>query len=87
MGDGVNYKGYGVSLATDSYSSSASGEGKIKDTVRLMNVLIIRYNLKCSLHPRKEGQHRIYISSKSMGLLRTIVEAHMDRGMLYKINL
>lgn len=51
MGDGVNYKGYGVSLATDSYSSTATGEGKIKDTVRLMNVLIIRYNLNVAYTP------------------------------------
>ena len=53
MGDGVNYKGKGLGLATDSYT--------IQDTVRLMNVLIIRYNLKCSLHTRKKDQHRIYI--------------------------
>jgi len=78
MGDGVNYKGYGLALATDSYS--------IPGMVRLMNVLTIRYNLKCSLHTRSGGQHRIYISAKSMALLRTIVEPHMDRSMLYKLN-
>jgi hypothetical protein len=47
-----------------------------------MNVLTeYRYNLKCSLHTRSGGQHRIYISAKSMALLRTIVEPHMDRSM------
>ena len=79
MGDGLNYKGKGLGLATDSYS--------IQDTVRLMNVLIIRYNLNCSLHIRKKDQYRIYISLKSMGLLGTIVHNHMEREMLYKLNI
>jgi hypothetical protein len=79
MGDGVNYKGYGLALATESYS--------IKEIVLLMNVLTIRYNLNCSLHARYGDRYRIYISSKSMAQLRSIVEPHMDRSMLYKINL
>ena len=79
MEDGVSYKGKGLGLATDSYT--------IQDTVRLMNVLIIRYNLKCSLHTRKKDQYRIYISIKSMELLRRIVHSHMEREILYKLNI
>lgn len=79
MGDGVFYKGKGIALCTDSNT--------IIDVVRLMNVLIIRYDLICTIHTRKEGQHRIYISQKSMRKLRTIVVAHMVSSMLYKVHI
>ena len=46
MGDG-GLKSKGIFLCTDSYS--------IKDVVRLMNVLILRYDLKCTLHKSYEG--------------------------------
>jgi hypothetical protein len=61
MGDGVA-RPYGLQLCTDSYSLS--------DVVRLMNVLIIRYGLICTLHKKRENHYRIYISSKSMPGLR-----------------
>lgn len=56
MGDG-GFKGKGIFLCTDSYS--------IQDVVRLMNVLIIRYDLKCTLHESNEG-YRIYIYRNSL---------------------
>jgi hypothetical protein len=52
MGDG-RYLSKGISLCTDSYP--------IEDVIRLMNVLIIRYDLKCTLHKSK-NHYRIYIS-------------------------
>jgi len=55
MGDG-GFKSKGIFLCTDSYS--------IQDVVRLMNVLIIRYDLKCTLHKSYEN-YRIYISRNS----------------------
>jgi hypothetical protein len=64
MGDGVS-RPYGLQLCTDSYS--------LPDVVRLMNVLIIRYELGCTLHKKRENQYRIYISSKSMSRLKEIV--------------
>jgi hypothetical protein len=78
MGDGARLP-YGLTLCTDSFS--------IQDTVRLMNVLIIRYGLICTLRARGKGQYRIYISSKSMDLLRSIVKPYMIPSMLYKIHL
>jgi len=48
MGDGAYYKGGGLAICTDSYS--------IQDVVRLMNVLVVRYDLKCSLHRHREGR-------------------------------
>lgn len=79
MGDGVFYKNKGITLCTDSYS--------VQDTVRLMNVLMIRYDLKCSLHLHREGQYRIYISSKSMESLTRIVKPYMTPCMFYKLGL
>jgi rRNA maturation endonuclease Nob1 len=77
MGDGTTWSGSGVILCTDSYS--------IQDVVRLINVLIYRYYLKCNIRICREGQYRIYISKKSMELLRTIVMAHMTPSMFYKV--
>jgi len=41
-------RGKGIYLCTDSYT--------IQDVVRLMNVLIIRYELKCTLHKASNGK-------------------------------
>jgi hypothetical protein len=77
MGDGTTWSGSGLVLCTDSYS--------IQDVVRLINVLISRYDFKCNIRIHREGQYRIYISKKSMELLRTIVIAHMTPSMFYKV--
>jgi hypothetical protein len=58
MGDGI-YKSKGISICTDSYS--------IQDVIRLMNVLIIRYDLNCTLHKASNNLgYRIYISRNSL---------------------
>jgi len=77
MGDG-NASGNALVLSTDCYSLS--------DVVRLMNVLIIRYELVCTLHKKRENQYRIYISSRSMPRLKGIVVPYMHETMLYKLN-
>lgn len=76
MGDGVA-KSHGIILCTDSHS--------VQDIVRLMNVLMIRYDLECTLRFHTPSQPRIYIRQRSKGLLRTIVTPHMDMSMLYKL--
>jgi hypothetical protein len=78
MGDGAVQK-HGITLCTDSYYLS--------DVIRLMNVLIIRYRLKCTLHYHTPTQPRIYISERSMPLLRTIVRSHICSSMAYKLKL
>ena len=78
MGDGQR-QNYGLVLCTDSYT--------LQDVVRLVNVLIIRYNLICTLREVNPGQYRIYISAKSMDKLISIVLPYMDDSMLYKLNL
>src|SRR5687767_4992361 len=76
MGDGGKSKD-GLKFCTDSFT--------IQDVVLLMNVLIIRYGLKCSLQFQSPNYYRIYIKTKSMPLLRSIVLPHMHSSMLYKI--
>lgn len=78
MGDG-SARDYGLTLCTDCYT--------LCDVIKLMNVLIIRYGLICTLQKKREGQYRIYISSKSMPLLRSITTPHMHPSMLYKLNI
>jgi len=56
MGDGQR-QNYGLVLCTDSYT--------LQDVVRLVNVLIIRYNLICTLREVNPGQYRIYILQKA----------------------
>jgi hypothetical protein len=58
MGDG-KFLSKGISICTDSYT--------IQDVVRLMNVLILRYELKCTLHKTNNNKgYRIYISRNSV---------------------
>jgi len=67
MGDGfaVKVKSGGFTLSTDSYF--------IEDVVRLMNVLIIRFDLKCSLHLFKPDRYKIFISKRSMNQIKYLV--------------
>jgi len=77
QGDGT-WDHSGVVLCTDSFT--------IPDVVRLMNVLIIRYNLDCTLRSHV-GSPRIYIRSGSMPTLRLIVIPHMNESMLGKLGI
>lgn len=79
MGDGQFVKTGGLTICTDSYS--------IIDVVRLMNVLMIRYDLDCTIHIPRKAQYRIFISKRSMAKLRTIVSPYIVPSMLYKIHL
>lgn len=79
QGDG-QAKSHGLIICTNSYS--------IEEVVRLMNVLIIRYGIDCTLHSKKRNQkieYLIYIRQDSMPLLRSIVSPYMSESMRYKI--
>lgn len=78
MGDGAARE-WGLILCTDSYT--------ISDIVRLINVLIIKYRLSCTLRYHTPTQPRIYIKEGSMSALRDIVRPHIIKSMLYKIGL
>jgi hypothetical protein len=75
MGDGEALK-QGLRLCTDSY--------EISEVVKLMNVLMIKYRISCSINIIG-GKPRIYIRAKSMSLLISIVKPHMSNDMLYKL--
>jgi hypothetical protein len=76
MGDG-SVSRHGLLLCTDSFT--------IPEVVKLMNVLIIRYQLNCTLRFHTPTQPRIYIREGSMGKLRGIVEPYMFSSMMYKL--
>jgi hypothetical protein len=75
MGDG-QVASNGLRICTDSYSSS--------DIVKLINVLMIKYRLVCTIHVL-DGRQRIYISAKSINLLGLIIKPYMVKSMYYKI--
>ena len=75
-GDGSGQR-QGLILCTDSYS--------LKDVVRLINVLIIKYRLECTLKFHTPTQPRIYIRERSIPLLLHIVKPHIHPSMLYKL--
>lgn len=86
MGDGQGARlipatlGLGIVLCTNSFS--------VNDVVRLMNVLIIRYRLECTIHLKRQNQkveYLIYIREGSMALLRSIVIPFMHPSMYYKL--
>lgn len=62
-------KQYGLFLCVDSYS--------IVEVVRLINVLLIKYNLDSTLRYHNPTQPRIYIRQRSMPILRELVIDHI----------
>lgn len=76
MGDGSAVSG-GLRISTDSFTQI--------EVVKLMNVLIVKYRLKCTLHIMN-GKPRIFISSKSMKLLKSIIYPHLVPSMKYKLS-
>lgn len=80
MGDG-QWSRHGLILCTNSYT--------IEEIVRLMNVLMVRYNLECNIREfssNKKIEHMIYIKHSSMPLLRSIVKSHVYPSMQYKLH-
>jgi hypothetical protein len=77
QGDGSRV-GSGLVICTDSFT--------VEDTVRLMNVLMIRHRLDCTLRVQ-HGSPRIYIRANSMPKLRSIIMPYMCPSMLRKLGL
>nr|YP_009574610.1 LAGLIDADG endonuclease [Orbilia dorsalia]QBF58411.1 LAGLIDADG endonuclease [Orbilia dorsalia] len=77
MGDG-SWQRHGLIVCTDSY--------KLVDVVRLMNVLIIRYRLGCTIRVNNKNKYRIYINQSSMALLVDAISPYMHYSMVYKLN-
>ena len=75
MCDGARAVG-GVILCTECYT--------LPEVVTLMNTLILRYDLQCTIRTTRSGP-RIYISERSMPKLRAIVGPHMIPFSMYKL--
>ena len=75
-GDGTFVKGGGIYLQTQSFT--------VIEVVYLINVLILKFNCKCTIH-YQEDKPVIYISSRSVRKLRTELLKHMPESMHYKL--
>lgn len=67
----------GITLHTQSFT--------IKEVVFIINILIYKFNLKCSLHLQR-NQPTIYISSKSMENLQPQILPYFCKSMKYKLH-
>lgn len=76
MGDGYGNAWKGLYLCTDSFSNY--------DIVRLMNVLLIRYNIHSSL-VQISDKSRIYIASTESAKITNLVLEYIHPSMLYKV--
>ncbi len=75
MGDG-GAQSSGIRIGTDSFS--------VKECVLLINVLIIKFGIDCSIHMQK-GKPRIYIPASSKKAFIQLVKPHMISSMYYKL--
>jgi heme/copper-type cytochrome/quinol oxidase subunit 1 len=66
----------GITLQTQSFT--------VKEVVFIVNVLIHKFHLKCSIHMQR-GQPTIYISSKSMEKIQAYILPYICNSMRYKL--
>lgn len=83
MDDGQHVKRGGVTLCTDNF--------KHEEIVKLQEALKSNFNLKTTIHVKKgliNTYERIYISKNSAYEdLKPSIAEHMEKSMLYKINM
>jgi len=77
MCDGSKSSNAGLVLCTDNFT--------IPDVVKLMNVLIIKWNIQSSIN-YSNGKPRIYISRLETLKVRELVKPYMCEHFKYKIN-
>jgi len=75
-GDGTNVRGGGIRLKTEGFT--------VIDVVLLINVLILKFNCKCTIQ-YQEGKPVIYISRRSVRVLSNELMKHIPSSMHYKI--
>ena len=73
------FNGTTLLLCTDSYS--------IKEVVLLINVLVIKYDIHCTIRYYNQHYPRIYILKKYLPKLRKIVLPYMHTSMRYKLGI
>jgi hypothetical protein len=79
MDDGQYVKRGGITLCTDSFSMG--------EVLLLKSVLEDKYGLQCTIHNKnpEKGHYRIYISGKSLPVLRELVREFIHPSMAYKL--
>jgi hypothetical protein len=77
MGDGTKAH-KGLVLQTQSFT--------IKEVIYIVNVLTLKFNLKCSIHMQR-NQPTIYISSKSMTKIQPYILPYFCNSMRYKLEI
>lgn len=77
MDDGQYVKNGGLTLCTDNFTS--------REVAVLKTILESKYGLLCTLH-NKKGNDRIYISGRSLPLLKTLVLPYMHPNFKYKLD-
>lgn len=75
MSDGVSNK-YALTLCTDRFT--------IQEVVLLINILIIKYDLNCSIH-KSNNNLRIYIKAESIDKLHKLVDPYIIPFSAYKL--
>jgi hypothetical protein len=65
-------------LCTDSYSYN--------EVLLLKSILENKDALSCTIHNKDNKYSRIYISGRSLPLLRSLVSEYMHPSMLYKLD-
>jgi hypothetical protein len=73
---GVGTYNSGVRIQTESFN--------VKQVVFIINILIIKFNLDCSLH-KQRGYSIIYIKSKSLKKNLKNLLPYIDNSMKYKL--
>jgi hypothetical protein len=76
MGDGAK-RNKGVVLCTDSFT--------LKEVILLINILIIKFDLKCTIH-NDANKYRIFINKKSLNKILVHIKPHFTKNFLYKIS-
>lgn len=76
QGDGSK-QSTGFVFCTESFS--------FPDVCKLANILLLRYQLKCSIIRSSKGGPRIYIHTCSVQRFSTIVKPYFNPSMLYKL--
>lgn len=76
-GGGTKVKNGGIILQAQNFT--------MVDVVRLINVLILKFNCKCTIHNQRNGA-TIYINKDSIRKIQHELVLYMPKSMHYKLN-
>jgi hypothetical protein len=77
MDDGGKTTGGGLLLHTNSYT--------LEEVQLLISVLANKFDLACTLYPRRKGQWAILIPKRELHKVRALVSTYVHSSMAYKL--